>query len=1381
MYRALIIGNYRFPASRGSLSELQGPKRDGMYLRDALTDHGTGMFDRADVRILNDEASSEVYEAVDDLFQEAEPDDTLLFYYSGHGLTLNQQLFLCTQNTRPDRLHSTAVYGPLLSEMVSGSLAQAKILVLDCCYSAAFKGSVLAEELSGTGRYVIAATSASERAGDSRFKGVPSPFTKALADALVSEAVDRDGDGKVDLDDVYDYLERVPFDGSRPHRKFDGAGAVRIANRLAARPRGVADAPPQADAVTITVNGLAEYGTRAPSGLEPSGPQLPYLDTVTAGTSFSPARVAEFRRLMRSDARTRMPDDLTAAEFLARASLMRNGAITYAGVLLFGENPTSVLPSAVVQCVRFHGTTASAASLESTDLHDTVPELIVQAREFIAGIARIGEAPTAEGAYAEPAYRYPMVAVREIVANAVVHRDYEHQESSVQIHAFDDRLEVHSPGAWWGATVEPGVYRLSELARKSQRRNFRLAQTLTWSRLVEGVGTGVARAVEECEAVDAREPSVEITRDAVTVTIFPRSTVLAKTDRTYIWGPEIPFRNPHFTGREVEIQALREQLRAGSTAVIRQPPSALYGLGGVGKTGIATEYAHRYAREYEVVWWINADQEDTIQASLVALGRQLRLLEASPGDRDQSLRLVLDALQSGEPYSRWLLIFDNVTEPESLRRYIPQGGHVIITSRISEWRQTLSTEGIEVREFTRADTVRFLRDRVPELYAYPDASPEAEASAVGEADRLAGVLGDLPLAAEHAASYLEQTGVSVGVYIAQFEGDAHNMLSQGADMFSANMAVATTWSLTRLSLTPESRELFQLLAFFAAEPIYEDLLLQPQLDRVALDPALPEPLQTVLSSRAVLKRAQRELARFSLVTLHGQQNLVQMHRVVQAVTRARIETEAPELAAALRETVFALLAGTDPAAPELEQNDPVYDRTIQHLVPTGALESGKPLLRSLIINQVRRLRMRGGNSEALSLGEPALAIWKAEPNNIQTLEMAVEVAAARRDLGQLEEAFALNADTLQRLREHHGHDDHTYLICASSYGEDLRLAGRYDDALAGDLDLLPAYERAFRPGHFRSLDLRRAIAADLRCVGRYADALAYDTHVATELERAFGTPNRQTTAAGLGRAQDLRYLGRYEEALEASRAVTDLLAARDEPWNLPRLEALSELAACLRQAGHHNEEASNLAEDVFLRCTLYAGKGHRATLRMATNLVCDRRHCGDLHGSKALGEDIVHAWEKAAGILHPNTLATNANLAVTLRLLGDATGAHTIDRAVLTGMRGGYRDNHPDILAVTTNLASDLAALGDTGRAIELGEQAVKASKEILGPDHPITLAALANLATDMLSTGDEHSARALATEAMAGLDARLSPEHPHAVAARQGTRIDIDVIPASR
>lgn len=567
MYRALIICNSRFPEGRGELSDLHGPKKDGFLLRDVLTDYTTGMFDKSEVRNLNEGESREVTSAVEEFFGAAEPDDTLLFYYSGHGRTRNQQLFLCAQDTNVDKLYSTAIPGGTLKDIVASSLAQVKVLVLDCCYSAMFKGGEIADEFAGTGRYVIAATSATERASDGQLRGLPSPFTGALVEALYSRAEDRDGDGLVDLDDVYAYLDTVSFAGSRPHRKFDGAGAVPIARRVIGQPGNhVGQDAPLDGAVPERLSLVDDAAVYA---LESAQPDLPYLDHTISGTPFSQSRVDSFRAQMRSDLLEEMPLKLPAAEFLRRAGLIRHGRLTYTGLLLFGENPATYLPAAVVQCVRFHGT-AMTAPLETVELQGSVPELIVKARDFVAALARTGELPTADGAYAEAAYRYPMIAVREIIANAVVHRDYADPESCVQIHAFDDRIEIISPGKWGGAPItESGEHPIGQLERRSQKRNFRLAQTLTWSKLVEGVGAGVPRSIADCESTGAPEPVVATDERMVQVTIFPKP-FSAPTRRS-----SEATRRPSPTVRQRELGKRLREVRNGLSLTIEDVASQL--------------------------------------------------------------------------------------------------------------------------------------------------------------------------------------------------------------------------------------------------------------------------------------------------------------------------------------------------------------------------------------------------------------------------------------------------------------------------------------------------------------------------------------------------------------------------------------------------------------------------------------------------------------------------------------------------------------------------------------------------------------------------------------------------------------------------------------
>src|SRR5262245_24883479 len=113
--------------------------------------------------------------------------------------------------------------------------------------------------------------------------------------------------------------------------------------------------------------------------------------------------------------------------------------------------------------------------------------------------------------------------------------------------------------------------------------------------------------------------------------------VLDRSDTGSIWGG-VPLRNPEFTGREALLQDLEAQLlRQGTASVL---PQALHGWGGVGKTQLAVEFAYRHAEEYDIVWWITADQPDLVRASLALLGDRLQLPEGQ--DMQHRVTTVLD-------------------------------------------------------------------------------------------------------------------------------------------------------------------------------------------------------------------------------------------------------------------------------------------------------------------------------------------------------------------------------------------------------------------------------------------------------------------------------------------------------------------------------------------------------------------------------------------------------------------------------------------------------------------------------------------------------------------------------------------------------------------
>ncbi|GGU31803.1 caspase family protein [Lentzea flava] len=253
---ALIIASYEF--TDPGLSALRAPAHDAARLGEVLADPRIGGFD---VRTLINSSAAEVNEAVEDFFADREPDDLLVLHFSGHGVKDEAgELHFATSGTRLNRLAGTAVSADFVARRMNRSRSRRIVLLLDCCYSGAFGrgmvaragGSVgLEEQFGGSGRAVITASSAVEYAfegaavADSS-AGEPSVFTSALVEGLESGDADRDQDGHVGLDELYEYV----YDRVRrvtPHQTpgkwmLDVRGDLRIARR--ARPVSVPAALP---------------------------------------------------------------------------------------------------------------------------------------------------------------------------------------------------------------------------------------------------------------------------------------------------------------------------------------------------------------------------------------------------------------------------------------------------------------------------------------------------------------------------------------------------------------------------------------------------------------------------------------------------------------------------------------------------------------------------------------------------------------------------------------------------------------------------------------------------------------------------------------------------------------------------------------------------------------------------------------------------------------------------------------------------------------------------------------------------------------------------------------------------------------------------------
>jgi tetratricopeptide (TPR) repeat protein len=842
-----------------------------------------------------------------------------------------------------------------------------------------------------------------------------------------------------------------------------------------------------------------------------------------------------------------------------------------------------------------------------------------------------------------------------------------------------------------------------------------------------------------------------------------------------IWSNEIPSPNPNFTGRATELERLRDNLSS------RQSPhiQVISGMGGIGKTELATQYVHRNIDTYEIIWWIRAEHQDRVRDALVKLGQRLELRQATTDSaRERTVAAVLETLQSGT-WPSWLLVFDNAANPLDLQRYIPASrpeGHVIITARQPNWPSYIVADGIEVPPFTDAESVSFLRRTVPRLAegnGFPAADDTRRAD---EARRLATTLGHLPIAVEHAAAYLAETGQSVGEYLARFTENAHQLLSEQPTDSDLPAPVSGTWAMSITLLTADAEHLFNLCSFFSPEPIATGLFLQP-----AADIDNPPGLAELLSSRQRVRAAATQLDRLSLARVDGARDLIQVHRVVQAVAKGRLRLDRIEAFRAYRAAADMLLANSNPGNPDQGNSDQVYDLSLQHLESDKRfLHSENPALRALIIDQVRRLHLRGGHVEAMKFGQDALEVWRDSlgEEDLQVLALSVEVAVAMYIGGHAADAHELILRIRPLLQGHTEGDGFKVLLsCENIYGAVLRGHSQFREALTLDLSILGSFKTVFGINHERTLQVRNSIAIDYRNLGQFREALETDESALKDRRQMIlGADDMYTLMSSNAVARDLRGLGLYQESLDTARRVVAAFEAAGGRENIRWLDACEGFATALRKAGHH-WDALQESEHVLQRCRDYLGADHMYTLRSAADLINGRRAVGDLVGGEELAHQ-THDLCRESGA--PDVLLYTAlvNLASVLRMAGRPDQALPHDDQARRGLIKIHGDGHPFTLSANINYASDLGACGRLGEAIQFGQETLAKCRLYLGDDHPDTLMAEANLSHDEAAAGDEANGDRRLAEVLRRYERTLTLEHPEARAAAQRTRLTAEIEP---
>ena len=661
------------------------------------------------------------------------------------------------------------------------------------------------------------------------------------------------------------------------------------------------------------------------------------------------------------------------------------------------------------------------------------------------------------------------------------------------------------------------------------------------------------------------------------------------------WLVPHALRTSYFTGREDLLARLRLQLSERGRA-------ALSGLGGVGKTQTAMEYAQRHRSDYpDGVFWVDAETTGGLTSGFAAMATLLGLPAAEAPDQEEAVKAVL-AWLSGP--NGWLLVMDDVGDRGDLRRFVPQphNGHVLITSRESVFHALGIARALEVTDLAAEEAVRFLLLRT----GRDDAETERAAAA-----ELAAELGSLPLALEQAAAYIVETNTDFTAYLRALRKRRVSLLEKAGGLVS-HETVAVTWAANFEAVeraSPAAADVLRISAFLGPDAIPFELF----LDGAA---ALGGPIAEALVDPDELSVAEmlRPLTRYSLIRSDATLRAYGVHRLVQEVVRTAVgESDA-------RAFVGRGVAALNAALPKAEYAaSPLYERLIPHVMaiapwvdanelhPAGwtrlssqagwylrergrYAEAGELMRYALTtaeravgpnhldvaesLNQLGVIYMyQARYAEAQSLHERALAIREQAlgPEHQAVADSLNNLGLLKGNLGRYAEAVPLHERSSAIYERVCGPTDKLVAMSLNNLAHAYGGQDRYAEAKPLFERALAMYESAVGAEHPDVAYCLNGLALVLTRLGQVQAAEPLFERALALREQALG-PEHPAVAAGLiSFAESVSKQGRYAEAaalLERALAIFERAHGRDHP---EVAEALVALAPVRRSQGRTAE------------------------------------------------------------------------------------------------------------------------------------------------------------------------------------------------------------------
>jgi tetratricopeptide (TPR) repeat protein len=748
--------------------------------------------------------------------------------------------------------------------------------------------------------------------------------------------------------------------------------------------------------------------------------------------------------------------------------------------------------------------------------------------------------------------------------------------------------------------------------------------------------------------------------------------------KQYLWT--VPYqRNLFFTGREDLLSTLHDQLNR-MTASTLAPSQAMSGLGGIGKTQLAIEYAYRYREVYHDVLWVNAATSTTLRSDFISLARLLDLPEKDNADAETAILAVKRWFQE---QGNWLLIIDNVDDLSAIQSFLPTSGkgHVLLTTRNHAVGSIANRVFVEKMSQTESKLLLLRRGRILDI----DAPLETvSADNIAQAEKIAALLDGLPLALDQAGAYIEETDCGLEHYLRIYtERQADLLKRRGSTPTEHPESVTVTFSLCFQNVirkNPAAGDLLRLCAFLSPDLIPEEIILKATTKSdTLLEKALRDPLEFDELIGALL--------RYSLVRRKAEGEVLSIHRLVQAVLK---EEMTPEVRRFWAECAVRAVGAVFPK----EMGVDVWGLCLRYLPHAQICMQLVEQFSFAFFEAAQLLHQTGYYLYTqVQYGEAELFLRHALQieRSIVSAEYLLattehELARICQAIGEYQEAEKLFQHALHTFEKVLGPEHNSTLVTLRNLGALYVDQGKYQEAEPLLREALAQRENIVGANHPSTAAALHQLAVLHQQQGKYQEAEQGLRRALYIYENTVGLEHPDTAATLHEMARLLATQKKYEQAKYLYLQVLSIDEKLLGPEHPSMADTLQALGAIYMQ-----EEAYKDAEKLFKRSLALhektVGSNHPSYAGALQNLGVLYRKQGAYENASQILQQALKIFEEKLGSKHLSTGGTLHTLAEVCVYLEELDKAEQFYLHALAIFEQTLEPNHPYIADVRKKLA----------------------------------------------------------------------------------------------